>query len=299
MQFVLPGTLARLRPDLCHFTNSIAPLRLERPYVLSLYDLSLFLHGSTQPLKSLVLIRPLIPICVTRAAAVITLTESSRRDIVNVLQVPEEKVHVVHGAAGPLFRPDVDAVDIARVRRAHALPDEFVLYVGTVEPRKNLDRLLQAFAHARHAGRTEHLVLAGQLGWKYESLLAQVERDGLRDAVHLLGYVDDCDLPALYALARVFAFPSHYEGFGLPIVESMACGTPVLTSDRPATAEVAGGAAVLVDPLDGRAMGDALTELLGDDLLRQRLRADGLARARSFSWARAAEETARVYRLFL
>jgi glycosyltransferase involved in cell wall biosynthesis len=142
-------------------------------------------------------------------------------------------------------------------------------------------------------------VLAGQLGWKYESLLAQVERDGLRDAVHLLGYVDDCDLPALYALARVFAFPSHYEGFGLPIVESMACGTPVLTSDRPATAEVAGGAAVLVDPLDGRAMGDALTELLGDDLLRQRLRADGLARARSFSWARAAEETARVYRLFL
>lgn len=295
MQFVLPATLARLRPDVCHFTNSVAPILIDRPYVLSLYDVSLFLHPHTQPLKSRLLIRTLIPSSVRRAAAVLTLTESSRRDIVRVLGADEAKVHVVGGAAGSRYQPIAHPDALGRVRERYRLPDAFILYVGTVEPRKNLVRLLRAFREARAQGRAEHLVIAGQLGWKYRALLEQRDRDGLRGVVHLLGYVPDDDLPALYALARLFAFPSHYEGFGLPIVESMACGTPVLTADRPATAEVAGGAAVLVDPMDEAAMTIALVRVLESDALRAELRRKGLVRAAEFSWPRVAAETAAVY----
>lgn len=295
MQLVLPFVLARLRPELCHFTNSFAPLRVPCPYVLTLYDMSLFLHARTQPRKSLLLIRSLIPGLARRASAVLALSESARHDIIRVLRLRPDAVHLVGAAPGPAFRVVERRADLDRVRHRYLLTDPFVLAVGTVEPRKNLGRLIEAFAEARRRGRRESLVLVGPLGWRYRGLLSRVDALQLGSAVRFLGYVPDEDLPVLYNLARAVAFPSLYEGFGLPILEAMACGTPVLTSDRSAMAELGTGAALLVDPTRTEAIADGLIRLLGDAHLRGELREAGLRRAAELSWRAVAERTARVY----
>ncbi|MDQ7030045.1 MAG: glycosyltransferase family 1 protein [Ardenticatenia bacterium] len=186
------------------------------------------------------------------------------------------------------------------VRRRYHLPPRFVLYVGTLEPRKNLVRLVKAFARVRaDADLPHHLVLVGQRGWKDVPLFAAIENLGVSDVVHVVGYVPTPDVVALYNLAELFVFPSVYEGFGLPIVEAMACGTPVLTSAVGAMAEIAGGAAELVNPLDVGELADALHCLLTDRNRRRELRRRGLRRAAEFSWRRTAEETAAIYRLVL
>ena len=295
MQIVLPRILARLRPAVCHFTNSIAPLFSPCPYVVTLHDMSLFLYAHTHPTKSLLVARSIIPSAAHRAQAIITVSHSARRDIIAVLKVPPEKVHVVYEAARPEYQVMPDTVVIEGVRRKYDLHAPFVLYVGTIEPRKNLGRLIQAFAQMRRRGRREHLLLVGQLGWKYGAMLRQIEALGLTDSVRLLGYVPDADLPALYNMARVFIFPSLYEGFGLPVVESMACGTPVITSNRSSLAEVGGNASLLVDPTRPEDMTDGLLRVLTDADLHDHLRAAGLARAAQFSWTRAADETTRIY----
>ncbi len=297
MQLVLPRILAQLRPQVCHFTNSIAPLAAPCPIVVTLHDMSLFLSVGTQPLKSLLVARPLIPAVARRAAAIITVSHSARRDILRVLRVPPQKVRVIYEAAAPAYRVIHETAELDRVRRKYGLDDPFVLYVGTIEPRKNLGRLAQAFAQARRRGRGERLVLVGQLGWKHAALFKQIEDSGLVDVVRWIGYVPDEDLPALYNLARVVAFPSLYEGFGLPVIEGMACGAPVLTSNRSSMAELGAGAALLVDPTEPDALADGLVRMLADAALREELRTAGLARAAQFSWARAAEETVRVYEL--
>ena len=296
MQIVLPVVLSRLEPDLCHFTNSVAPLAIRRPYVLTLYDLSLFLSPKTQPLKSRALVRSLIPVSARRAACILALSYSARNDIVKQLGVSQDKVHVVGAAAHPRFRVIDDVAELERVRLRYRLDIPFVLAVGTIEPRKNLTRLLEAFATVRKKGEARQLVIVGQLGWGYRKFLARLEALGLREGVRWLDYVPDGDLPTLYSLARVLAFPSLHEGFGLPILEAMACGTPVLTSDRSAMAEIGGGAALLVDPLSVGALADGLSTLLRDETMRAACREAGLSRAAAFSWRTVAERTRSVYR---
>jgi glycosyltransferase involved in cell wall biosynthesis len=298
MQLVLPRTLRRLRPRLCHFTNFTAPLMTSTTYVLSVHDMSLFLFNRTQAFKHLIAARGIIPQAVRRAAAVITLSESARRDVLDVLQAPPERVRVVYCAAGPQFRPLEDAAELDRVRRRYRLPESFILHVGTLEPRKNLPRLFDAWVRLQEQGRRESLVLAGQLGWKYGSLLRAIAESRFASRVHVLQYVDARDLPALYNLARVVALPSLYEGFGLPILEAMASGVPVMTSNRAATMEIAGGAAALVDPERTDELVEALAPLIDDGPLRSRMREAGLHRAAEFSWKRTAEQTAAIYREF-
>jgi len=296
MQFVLPRIVRRLRPDACHFTNSIAPLSLSCPYAVSVYDMSLFLFPRLQPRKSLWLVRSILPAVTRKAAAVITVSESSKRDICRVLGVVPGRVHVIHGAAGDLFRVIEPPAELERVKSRYGLDTPFILSVSTLEPRKNLERLVAAFAQLRRQGRRERLVLAGRIGWHCRPLLRQMAAGDLKDAIQHIGYVPAADLPAIYNLARVVAFPSLYEGFGLPIVEAMKCGVPVLTADRSATAEVGEGAALLVDPLSVEAIADGLRRLLDSASLRADLREKGLARAARFSWDDAAGKTLSVYR---
>ncbi len=294
MQVTLPRILDRLQPEVAHFTNSIAPLtKAPCPIVLTIHDMSLFLHAGLHPLKSLIVARPIIPIAARRAAAIITVSQSSQRDIVHGLGIPRDRVHVIHEAAAPQYRVIEDRAELDRVRAQYHLHQPFVLYVGTIEPRKNLLRLVHAFAQARQ--KSMQFVLVGQLGWKYHSLLKLIAGLQLGDAIRLIGYVPDADLPALYNLASIFAFPSIYEGFGLPIVEAMACGAPVLTSNRSSLKEIGDGAALLVDPFSVDAMADGLARLIADACWREEVRAKGLERAAQFSWTRAAEETVRVY----
>lgn len=295
MQTIAPRLLAELRPDFAHFTNSIAPLTCPVPVVLTIHDMSLFLQARTQPLRSLLTVRPIVPLAARRAAAIMTLSHYTRQDMIRRLKIDPAKIHVIYGAPSAHFKPITDSGELDRVRRQYGLPDRWVLYVGTLEPRKNIPRLLRAFAQVRCAHPEVRLVMAGQLGWKHRAIWREIESLGLADAVHWLGYVPDADLPALYSLATVFAFPSLYEGFGLPVIEAMACGTPVLTSQDTALAEVAGEAALLIDPLEVEAIAAGLMRLLNDSELRAELQGHGLCRAAEFSWERAAAETVKVY----
>jgi glycosyltransferase involved in cell wall biosynthesis len=203
---------------------------------------------------------------------------------------------VVHEAPAPAFCPVTDRSVLERVRRRYDLGPRILLYVGTIEPRKNLPALLEAFAVRHHAGDLPHqLVCAGPYGWLSRDIDQRVERLGIRNAVRFTGYVPFADLPALYTLAEIFVFPSFYEGFGLPVVEAMACGTPVVTGRTSSLAEISGGAIEHVESLDAAALGEALVRLAQSPERRAQLADRGIERARSFSWERAALETIEVY----
>ena len=181
------------------------------------------------------------------------------------------------------------------MRSRYGLPQRFMLYVGTIEPRKNLMRLMSAFAEARKAGIAQHLVCVGPYGWSSRDLAGHIERLGIDSAVQFTGYLPFEDLPAIYSLGDFFVFPSLYEGFGLPVVEAMACGLPVLTSNTSSLGEIAGDAAETIDPLDLDAMVDAIVRLATDADLRRARSEQGLERARSFSWSQTARDMLTVY----
>jgi glycosyltransferase involved in cell wall biosynthesis len=295
MQMMLPRVVARSQPDLCHFTNALAPLWLNRPYVLSIYDATLFLYSRYHPRTRLLAIRLLLPMAARRASAVITISDSARQDLLQVLKIPPEKIHVVYGAAPQHFRQVTNAGQLASLRQKYGLPEQFLLYVGTLEPRKNLTRLVQAFSQLKAQGHPHKLVLAGPWGWSMNGFHQQIEELNLADRVQLLGYIPDEDLPGLYSLATAFVFPSLYEGFGLPPLEAMACGTPVLSSRNSSLAEICGDAAYLVDPRDVENLAEGLRRVVADADLRAQLSESGRRRAQEFSWERAARETAAVY----
>ncbi len=299
MQFVLPQMIHQSGVDLCHFTNAQAPLLSGVPFVLTIHDASLFLYSQYHPRTRLLAMRSLLPALARRAAAIITVSQQAKQELARVLRIPPAKIFVVHEAAPENFRPVVDPQRQAALRQKYNLPPRFLLHVGTLEPRKNLDRLVRALAQVRRQGYPHPLVLAGPTGWHMQDFMSRVAACGMADRVRYLGYVPSADLPALFSCAELFVFPSLYEGFGLPLVEAMACGTPVLTSNLPTIAEVCGDAAWLVDPYDEDMLAAAMSDLLADAGRRRELRQRGLSRAADFSWRRAARETAVVYRRVL
>lgn len=295
MQAILPWTIRRSQPHLCHFPNALAPVWQPRPFVLTIHDASLYIYRAYHPWTRHLAIRMLLPLAARRAAAVITVSEHSRQDLIRILRLPPEKLHVVHEAAPEYFRPVTDPQTLAAIRRRYDLPDEFLLYVGTLEPRKNLKRLLHALRRLHDAGQHIPLIMVGPRGWMMDDFEAYVIELGLHQAVNYLGYVPTEDLPALYSLATLFVFPSLYEGFGLPPLEAMACGTPVLSSNRSSLAEICGQAAVLVNPECEQEIADGIHALLTDQDERAVYRERGLARAKQFSWKSAAGKTIKIY----
>lgn len=295
MQCALPGTLRRSQAQVCHYTNSIAPLFSPCPYVVTIHDMTLSLLPGYHRWRKQILVRPLIPLVARRAQQIITVSQSARQDIIRLLHVPAERVVVIPEAAAPLFRP-AGMAEQQRVRAAYGLHTPYVLYVGTLEPRKNLVRLIRAWYDLRRRGVIpQRLVIVGARGWQYQPIYREVQALGCADDILFTGHVPSNDLPGLYSAADAFAFPSLYEGFGLPVVEAMACGTPVLTSDTPALAEVAGAAALRVDAQHTAAIRAGLERLLTDSALHADLRQRGLQRADSFSWRTTALQTLQVY----
>ena len=297
MQTQAPRALRRLRADVVHFTNGMVPLACPVPTVVTIHDMSLTMFPGYHPLRRVLLNRPLVNLAARRADAIITVSEAARQDIVRIYRVAPSRVHVVHEAAAPAFRVIHDPFELRRVRERYGLAERFILYVGTIEPRKNLPTLIEAFARRRTAGDLPHqLVCAGPYGWLSDDIEELIDRLRVRDAIRFVGYVPFTDLPAIYNLAEMFVFPSVYEGFGLPVIEAMACGTPVVIGNVPALTEVGGCAVAVVPDLNVPSLGDMLVALGEDRTRREDLTQRGLERARSFSWDRAAVETLQVYR---
>ncbi len=296
MQAVLPVALAaRKRVEIGHFTNFDVPLLGRIPVVVTLHDMSLLMSPEQHPAKRVLLLSPLMRLAARKARAVVCPTASAAQDAVTLLNLDPDRVHVVSGAVAPRFRV-IDGEASAEACRRFGLQPGFLLFVGTIEPRKNLVRLARAFARLRQDGFDKPLVICGAWGWKSKDLRPTIEALGIADAVVFTDYVSDEDLVALLNAAGAFVYPSLYEGFGLPIIEAFACGVPVVTSDLGAMAEVAGSAALLVDPTDEAAIAEALTRVLSDDAERRRLRGAGLERAAEFSHRKAALQAVAVYR---
>ncbi len=296
-QLLAPRTLRDLAPDVAHFTNGMIPMVSPVPTVVTIHDMSLRLYPQYHPVRRVLLNRPLVDLAARRADAIITVSESAKRDITDLYGLDPSRVHVVHEAAAPAFHAVVDPGELARVRRRYHLADRIILYVGTIEPRKNLPRLIDAFAARTKSGELNHqLVCVGPYGWLSNGLGEHIERSGVARSIVFTGYVPFADLPALYSAAEMFVFPSLHEGFGLPVIEAMACGVPVITGEMSAMPEIAGSAVEQVDAHDTDALGAAIVGLANDPERRRHLSAVGRARAAAFSWQRAARETLAVYR---
>lgn len=295
MQLRASAALASLRPDVAHFTNGMIPYGSPAPTIVTVHDMSLRLYPRCHPIRRLVLNRPLMHVAIRQAASIVTVSESARRDLQRFHGIPSDRVSVVHEAASPAFRPITDRARLEDVRARYGLPQRFMLYVGTIEPRKNLMRLMTAFAAARRAGIPHHLVCVGPYGWSSNDLSHHIQTLGIERVVHFTGYLPFEHLPAVYNLGDFFVFPSLYEGFGLPVVEAMASGLPVLTSKTSSLGEIAADAALTIDPLDTDAMVEAIRQLATDRGLRRDRAERSLRRSRDFSWTQTAKEMLAVY----
>ena len=269
------------------------------PPLLTVHDLSFVHYPATFPANLVAYLNRVVPRSVARATHILADSQSTKRDLAAIWRVPNDKVSVLYSGVNERFRPVTDATALAAVRARYGLGDRpYVLAVGTVQPRKNYELLVRAFRAVAQAG-PHVLVIAGGRGWLIEGLDAEITRQGVADRVILPGFVDDADLPALYSAADLFVFPSLYEGFGLPLLEAMACGVPVISSDASSLPEVAatGGepAALLLPPGDEAAWSVAMLRLLTDDAARQRLIAAGAAQATRFTWQAAARQLAALY----
>lgn len=298
MQAVLPVLLRYLDIDICHFTNAIASLWAPCPSVVTIHDMTLWMFPQYHYRRRLLAMRPFVPVAVQRAAAVIAVSEATKADVLRILGLPESRVHVVYEAPSPVFQPVESGAWLQEVRQRYRLPERFLLYVGTIEPRKNLVRLMEALAQLRRTNGAGHvLIVVGNRGWKDQAVFATVNRLELEDAVRFLGYLPEADLVGLYNLAEAVAFPSLYEGFGLPVLEAMACGTAVIASPNGSLQEVAGDAAQFIDPSDVDSIAEGLRRVLLDEDWRKELERRGRARAAQFTWLDAAAQTRELYSL--
>jgi glycosyltransferase involved in cell wall biosynthesis len=298
----IPVTLSaelRRRPvDLLHVQYTAPPLA-PCPVVATIHDLSFEHLPETFKRRSRMQLRFTVRRTARAAAHVIAPSEFTRRDLIETYALDPERVSAIPLGVAPHFRPVDDAGRRERVRRLYGIRGEYVLAVGSIQPRKNLGRLVRAYSALRgERGRSNlpQLVLVGKQAWLYDETLKTIEEESVGDSVVLTGHVSENDLPALYSGALCFVYPSYFEGFGLPPLEAMSCGAPVLTGNLTSLPEVVGDAGLTVDPFDTGALARALARLIDDADLRASLRERGLRRARAFDWRDTARMTLQVYR---
>lgn len=294
---VIPLNARRLGLDLIHdcsgFTVNFLGTGGAR-YIVTIHDVIPWSFPGVSTKLDTLIYRRWLPSRLPHADAIITISEATKADLVNYMKIAPEKIHVTPLGVRPVYHPSAKD-DIERVRRELNLPPHYILFVGNVEARKNLVRVLQAFARLREKGIAEKMVVVGPQKWKYAHIMQALTDLKIEEDVLFTGYINEADLPIIYSAADVFVFPSLYEGFGLPPLEAMACGAPVLTSNVSSLPEVVGDAAVKVDPYDVEAITDGLTRLLTDTAFHQTMHERGLAHAVQFTWQRTASATLTIY----
>jgi glycosyltransferase involved in cell wall biosynthesis len=284
-----PARIRRLAPDAYFGPANVLPLgSVGCPSVITIHDLAIYLNPGWFPGRQPLSTRLVVPRSLSRADVIIAVSNNTADDIKEMFGVPASRISVVPHGISHMFRPmSREDLDIARARLQ--LPERFILFVGTIEPRKNLTTLLEAWAMMRDR---PDLVIVGAWGWNYEPIRDRLARLG--PSVHHIDGLDPAELPAVYNLARVLAHPAWYEGFGFPPLEAMACGTPVVVSDRASLPEVVGDAGLIADAADADAWRKALEKVIGDSDLAADLKRRGILRAAQFSWSRSAELTWRA-----
>lgn len=290
----LGPTSWRTRPHVLFVPAHVVPL-LHPPTVVTIHDVGYRAFPETHTARRRLELELTTRWSLRAARHVITISHATKRDLINWYGADPNRITVTHLGCSSIFTPPADPRAVAAITAHYGLGQRpYLLYIGTVQPRKNLSRMIDALALTIAAGYDLDLVIAGKRGWLSEPIARRAGELGITNRVHFTGFVADADLPALLAGALAFVFPSLYEGFGMPVVEAMACGTPVITSTSSSLPEIAGDAALLVDPLDTNAIAAAIMRLSDDDDLRATLRQRGLARARLFNWETCARQTLAV-----
>lgn len=292
--FALPWMVKRLRLNVMHLPAFSTPHFAPCPLVVTIHDLAYLMHPECCRRETLQYLSGKVPHALRKASAVITPTTAVKKEIVAHYGFPQEKIFPVWHGVSPKFKI-LPQEPVAKVKFELSLPEPFILFVGTVEPRKNLGRLIEAYGKAVAHGLEHFLVIAGARGWLCEEIYEIPRKLGVEKRVLFLGYIPDELLPALYNAADIFIYPSLYEGFGLPVLEAMACGTPVIASKISSLSEVVGEAGMLVEPLDTDVIASAMLFLARNPEEKRRLVRKGFERAKNFSWEKTAQETLKVY----
>ena len=291
----LPSLVRSTKVDLLHSLHYTRPLRLPCASVVTFHDMTFFLFPQLHTWARRLFFPTAMRISARQADAIITVSESTRQDAIRLLAIDPGKIFTAQLGVDPSFRTINDLGEKSRVIAKYNLPERFILYLGTIEPRKNLPILIRAYRQLLNSGTSHKLVLVGKYGWMYEDVLDLVDELGLEDKVFFAGYVPQDDLPLVYNLASLFVYPTIYEGFGLPALEAMACGVPVITSQIASLPEIVGDAGILIPVNNVEALSEAMSRVLGDSTLREKLIKDGQLRSTKFSWDRTAQLTWQVY----
>jgi len=285
--------------DIVHSTTFCAPKFKDKNkrLVVTIYDLTVITHPECHQKLNIMHCKKGILDAVKYADAIIAISEHTKKDLISIAGAPEELITVTSLAPDPDLAPVTDKKTCERVRQKYNLPNNYILFLGSLEPRKNVTTLIKAYAKLPEGYKKKnHLVIAGAKGWMSSPVHDTIQKLGLVDKTTFPGYVDRADLSALYSMAECFVYPSLYEGFGLPVLEAMACGAPVITSNTSSMPEVAGSAARLVAPLKEAELTAGLEEILENKSLQEEMRQAGFKQVKKFSWERCAAETIEVYK---
>ena len=294
-QTLFPQLIRRSGVDLLHSMHYTRPVKLPCASVVTFHDMTFFLYPELHTRAKRLFFPLAIRASARQADALTAVSESTRQDAIRVLGISPEKIAATQLGVDPAFRPVNDAGFKRVIAEKYDLPERFILYVGLLEPRKNLPMLIRAYKRLIDGGENFKLVLVGRYGWRYEELLRQINNLDLEGMVHFTGYVSQEDLPLIYNLSSLFVYPTIYEGFGLPALEAMACGVPVITTDVSSLPEIVGEAGILVPVNNVKALYGAMIAVLGDEDLRRKMINKGIQRAAKFTWEQTAKLTYQVY----
>lgn len=298
-QIVFPWKSRRAKVDIIHQPCFSAPLLYPGKVVVTCHDLISVFFPENLPLASRLFYSRWMPYSYRKAALIIADSEHTKKDLMSLLKIPEKNIRVIHLAVAKEFKPIKNKKKLTEVRKKYKTGSKYLLHVGTLEPRKNLQFLVRAFALAYREGISENLVITGKKGWYYNGLFELVNKLNLQEKVIFTGYAEEKDLPALYSGATAFLFPSLYEGFGLPPLEALACGTPVISSSTSSLPEVIGKAGILLPPRDERLWAKNILKIIHDKGLAVTLKKMGPRQAAKFTWENTARKTIGVYREIL
>jgi len=294
----LPLNIWTSKPDLFHALSLQAPIYCTCPLIVTILDPSVLLFPQYFNWWFRNHSRYILPLVARRADMIITISEFSKNEIHRYLNIPLEKIVVTYVGVSALFtKYKNNDARIANFCARNQIEQPFILHVGSFEPRKNIPALLEAYAILKKRGICQHrLVFTGGTRWKSSGIISKIDELGLQNDISILGYIPEEELPVLYNAADLLVYPSLYEGFGMPVVEAMACGCPVITSNTTSLPEITGMAGIIVDPNNYRELADAISLVIQDSQLKQKMRRQGLEQANFFSWERCAQQTMSIYK---